>query len=114
MKGLPDRSEVVVTTLGRNGSRITTRDGAVDIPAAPAIRELDPTGAGDAYRSGLVPGLRRGRDLYAAGGIASLAAPYAVERIGTIEHRYTRDEFIARHRDSLGTGRIEPFWARWS
>src|SRR2546428_194994 len=111
MKGLLDRSEVVVTTLGRNGSRITTRDGAVDIPAAPAIRELDPTGAGDAYRSGLVAGLLRGLDLYAAGCIASLAATYAVEHIGTIEHRYTRDEFIARHRDCFGTEPIESFWA---
>ena len=92
------------------GSRITTRDGAVDIPAAPAVRELDPTGAGDAYRSGLVAGLLRGLDLYSAGCIASLAATFAVEHIGTIEHSYTRDEFIRRHRDCFGADLPERFW----
>ena len=111
MKGMLDRSEVVVTTLGRHGSRITTRDGAVDIPAAPAMRELDPTGAGDAYRSGLVAGLLRGLDVYAAGCVASLAATYAVEHVGTIEHSYTRDEFIARHRDCFGEEPAESLWA---
>src|SRR3989441_6623010 len=35
MRGLLERSEVVVTTLGRNGSRSTTRGGAGAIPAGP-------------------------------------------------------------------------------
>jgi adenosine kinase len=96
MKGLLDLAEMVVTTLGRSGSRITTREGSVEIPAAPATREADPTGAGDAYRAGLVAGLLRGMDLPSAGRVASLAATYAVEHVGTIEHRYTRQEFSAR------------------
>jgi adenosine kinase len=109
--GLLDLAEMVVTTLGRNGSRITTRDGSVDVPAAPAERELDPTGAGDAYRSGLVAGLLRGLDTYSAGCVASLAATHAVEHVGTIEHGYTREEFIRRHRDCFGTEISERFWA---
>ena len=111
MKGLLDRSEIVVTTLGRHGSRITTRDGSVEIPAAPAVREVDPTGAGDAYRSGLVAGLLRGLDNSAAGRIASLAATYAVEHIGTIEHGYTRDEFEVRYADAFGHSLAKRFWA---
>jgi len=108
--GLLDLAEMVVTTLGRNGSRITTRDGSVDVPAAPAERELDPTGAGDAYRSGLVAGLLRGLDTYAAGCVASLAATHAVEHVGTIEHRYSRADFIRRHRDCYGVDLVESFW----
>ena len=110
MQGMLDRSEVVVTTLGRHGSRITTRDGSVDIPAAPALREVDPTGAGDAYRAGLIAGLLRGLDVYAAGCVASLAATYAVEHVGTIEHSYSRDEFCERHRDAFGSDVSNALW----
>src|SRR5207253_9512667 len=86
MDALLELAEVVATTLGRQGSRINTRDGAIDMPPAPVVREADPTGAGDAYRSGLVAGLLRGRDHATAGPVASPAATHAVEHIGTIEH----------------------------
>ena len=109
-QGMLELAEIVVTTLGRQGSRITTRDGVVEVPAAPAKRELDPTGAGDAYRSGLVAGLLRGLDLYSAGCVASLAATHAVEHVGTIEHSYTRDEFCVRHRECFGVDVAEYFW----
>ena len=104
-------TEMVVTTLGRHGSRITTRQGTVDIPAAPSDHEVDPTGCGDAYRAGLVAGLLRGLPLYEAGCIASLAATYAVEHVGTIEHSYTREEFAERHRLSFGADIAEEFWS---
>ena len=108
--GLLELAQIVVTTLGRHGSRITTREGSVDIPAATAVREVDPTGAGDAYRSGLVAGLLRGLDMPAAGQVASLAATYAVEQVGTIEHRYTREEFSRRYRDCFGADLTADFW----
>ena len=110
MEGLLELADMVVTTLGRHGSRITTRDGSVEVQAAPAAREADPTGAGDAYRAGLVAGLTRGLQLAEAGRVASLAATYAVEHIGTIEHRYTRDEFRARHRDAFGCDVPDKLW----
>ncbi|HET7339232.1 MAG TPA: carbohydrate kinase family protein, partial [Candidatus Dormibacteraeota bacterium] len=110
MKGMLELSEMVVTTLGRNGSRITTRDGTVEIPSAPSGHEVDPTGCGDAYRAGLVAGLLRGLSLDEAGRIASLAATYAVEHVGTIEHEYTREQFAGRYRDSFGSELAEKFW----
>jgi adenosine kinase len=110
MNRLLELAKVVVTTLGRNGSRITTRDGSIDIPAAPATREADPTGAGDAYRSGLVAGLLRGLDHASAGRVGSLAATYAVEQVGTIEHVYTREEFDLRCRDCFGLELGDRFW----
>ena len=111
-KGLLELAEIVVTTLGRHGSRITTRDGSVEVPAAPAQREADPTGAGDAYRAGIVAGLLRGLDLREAGCVASLAATYAVEHVGTIEHAYSREEFCMRHRESFGFEVSDRLWAR--
>ena len=109
-QGLLELSAIVVTTLGRHGSRITTRDGSVDVPAAPARLEADPTGAGDAYRAGLVAGLLGGLQLSEAGRVASLAATYAIEHVGTIEHSYTRDEFCARHLDAFGFEVSEKLW----
>jgi adenosine kinase len=111
MSGLLELSEIVVTTLGRHGSRITTRTHSVDIPAATAEREVDPTGAGDAYRAGIVAGLLRGLDLEVAGRVASLAATYAVEHVGTIEHAYTREAFCDRYRRSFGADLPDRFWS---
>lgn len=96
--GLLELSTMVVTTLGRHGSVIATRDGEFAIPPAPASREVDPVGAGDAYRAGLVHGLLTGRDVGRAGRIASVAASYVVEQTGTVEHRYTHEEFEVRYR----------------
>jgi adenosine kinase len=110
MTGLLELAEIVVTTLGRHGSRIATRLQAVDIPAAPPAREADPTGAGDAYRAGLVAGLLRGLELGAAGRVGSLAATYAVEQVGTIEHNYTHAEFARRYQDAFGMEVPEKFW----
>ncbi len=110
MQKLLDLAEIVVTTMGRHGSRITTREGSVEIPAAPAEREADPTGAGDAYRAGLVAGLLRGLDLATAGRVAALAATYAIEQVGTIEHGYTREEFNLRCQDCFGLDLTETFW----
>jgi adenosine kinase len=108
--GLLELAEIVVTTLGRQGSRIVTRGQVVEIPAAPCVRESDPTGAGDAYRAGLVAGLLRGLDLHVAGRVASLAASYVVEQVGTIEHGYTDVEFSSRYEDAFGIELAETFW----
>jgi adenosine kinase len=111
MDRLVELAEIVVTTLGRDGSRIATRKGVIDIPPAPARRESDPTGAGDAFRSGLVAGLLRGLELEDAGKVASLAATYAVEQVGTVEHSYTRAEFSQRYEEAFGAGIPEKFFS---
>jgi adenosine kinase len=99
---LLELASMVVTTLGREGSRIESAEGRVEIPPAAARREVDPTGAGDAYRAGLVAALLRGLPPATAGRIASLASAYVVEQGGTIEHRYTMAEFAERYRSTFG------------
>jgi adenosine kinase len=109
--GLLELAEIVVTTLGREGSRIATRQRTVEIPAASPVRESDPTGAGDSYRSGLVAGLLRGLELEAAGRVGALAATYVIEQVGTIEHDYAPAEFARRYKESFGAELREKFWA---
>lgn len=110
VQGLLELAEIVVTTLGRYGSRIATKERSVEIPAATPVREADPTGAGDAYRAGLVAGLLRGLDLELAGRVASLAATYAVEQVGTIEHGYEHEAFSDRFREAFGMELPADFW----
>jgi adenosine kinase len=111
VQGLLELAQIVVTTLGRYGSRIATRDEVVEIPAATPTREADPTGAGDAYRAGLVAGLLRRLDLGSAGRVASLAATYVVEQVGTIEHGYSPAEFTDRYLESFGVDLPARFWS---
>jgi adenosine kinase len=59
----------------------------------------------------LVAGLLRGLDLEAAGRVASLAATYAVEQVGTIEHDYTPSEFAGRYKESFGAALPNKFWS---
>ena len=108
---LLNHAEMVVTTLGRQGSRIAGRDGTAEIPPAPSsLGPVDPTGAGDAYRAGLVAGLLRRLDIGMAGRVASLAATYAIEQVGTAEHSYTRPEFATRFKESFYSDLPEKFF----
>jgi adenosine kinase len=93
---LTERLELVVVTYGEQGSELRMGGRRVRVPAAPAEIVRDPTGAGDAYRSGLIEGLLLGLDLPVVGRLAGLAATYVVEQIGTQEHHYTPQEFIDR------------------
>ena len=101
LPGLLDLSQMVVTTLGRDGSRIQTRESVYEIPPAPPVQLVDPTGAGDAYRSGLVAGLLRGLSVEEAGRVAALVATCCIEHTGTIEHSFNREDFGARYREAF-------------
>jgi len=93
---LARRLPLVVVTFGGEGSEIRAGGERTRIPVATARQVEDPTGAGDAYRAGLLKGLLLGCDPWLAGRIAALAATYAVEQHGTQEHTYSADDFVAR------------------
>ncbi|MCC6625804.1 MAG: carbohydrate kinase family protein [Chloroflexi bacterium] len=96
-----DLCEIVIITMGEDGSLIRTRDEEVRIPAAPARSVVDPTGAGDAYTAGIALGLLRGTPLPALGRLAALTAVYAVETYGTQNHSYTPSDFATRYRETF-------------
>lgn len=96
-------TEVLVTTLGENGSTIQTQSDTISIPACKKLEVKDPTGAGDAYRAGLITGLMEGLSLEDAGHVASLTATYAVEHYGTQDHRFTREEFKERFQQNFSS-----------
>ncbi|HEX8600679.1 MAG TPA: carbohydrate kinase family protein [Chloroflexia bacterium] len=101
-RGILEHAEMVVTTKGKHGSVIMTRDEVAAIPPARPAEVVDPVGAGDAYLGGLVFALESGLDIQRAGRVASLAAVYAVEQYGTQTHTYTREEFARRYVENFG------------
>jgi len=101
-KGLQRLTGSIVTTLGEKGSLISIAGNDTCVPAAEIHDVVDPTGAGDAFRAGLVKGLVIGKDIVTAAKMGSVAAAYAVETYGTQEHHYSYDVFIERFSTNFG------------
>jgi adenosine kinase len=86
----------IITTLGEFGSHVSTPDCEFDIPAAGCTGVVDPTGAGDAYRAGLIKGLVQNLDIKRCAEMGSVCASFAVECYGTQEHHFSITEFEER------------------
>lgn len=104
---LEERLPVLVTTHGANGSTISVAGPRGrerhDVPAARLVRPaVDPTGVGDAYRAGLVRGIRIGAPWEVAGRIGSIAAAFVLETLGPQAERYEPDDFVSRYVESFG------------
>ncbi len=95
-------TKTIITTLGEKGSLICTQENVIEIPAVKVKDIIDPTGAGDAYRAGLIKGLILGKDIQTAAKMGTIAAVYAIEKYGTQEHRYSFEEFSERYKDNFG------------
>ncbi|NHZ45901.1 carbohydrate kinase family protein [Nitratidesulfovibrio liaohensis] len=91
----------IITTMSEHGSRIDN-GSPVLVPAVKADRVLDPTGAGDAYRAGLIKGLVDGKDVTEAARMGATCASFCVEHYGTQEHAFTPEQFAARHNAAFG------------
>lgn len=95
------RTPTVITTLGEHGSILTTNGNEIKIRAARAATLHEPTGAGDAYRAGLIKGLLMKKSLLESAQMGSTCASYVVEKHGTQEHQFTLDEFWKRYRENF-------------
>ena len=90
---------VVITTLGKKGSIIEGKNlpQPIKIGVVPPTKVADPTGAGDAFRSGLLYGLARGWPLQACAQMGAVCATYAIEARGTQAHTFTYPQAAARY-----------------
>lgn len=90
--------ETTIITLGEAGSELYNETGKLTIPSFKAAQVVDPTGAGDAYRGGLLSGLINGSDMEASAIQGSVCASFAVECNGTQVYSFTPEEFENRMR----------------
>ncbi|MBM4276124.1 MAG: carbohydrate kinase family protein [Deltaproteobacteria bacterium] len=95
-------TKVLITTRGEAGSVIITAKERDEIPAVPPKQVLDPTGAGDAYRAGLMKGLAQGLSWRKAARLGAVLASFCVEQQGTQEHRVEMATFRERYREHFG------------
>jgi adenosine kinase len=63
---------------------------------------LDPTGCGDAYRSGILYGITRGFDWETSGRLGSLMGALKIAQRGGQNHRPSRDEIASAFHAQFG------------
>ena len=109
------KTEILVTTLGAKGSIIQQRDPSARLGVSPSLslrtyrippakpkNTSDPTGAGDAYRAGLIYGLLQNWPLEKVGRFAGLISVYTVEKYGTQTHQFSWGGLAKRYRQNFG------------
>jgi len=103
----------LIVTKGGKGSTLTIGGEEFDIPIVPPHEVLDPTGAGDAFRAGIMRSLQLGLSWELAGRVAALSATYCIENNGPQNHLFDERSFVKRFRqhfdddgalDAFGTG----------
>jgi adenosine kinase len=81
------RVRVRVTTLGPGGARIEQAGQPVlTVAAVPDAQPVDPTGSGDAFRSGFLAGVAWGLSLERSAQLGNLMAVHALEATGPQEY----------------------------
>ena len=101
---LRDQIEILIVTASENGSTVYAPDEVMEIPAFAPAKIIDPTGAGDAYRAGLMAGIARGLPLEISAKVGALSATFALERVGTQNHDFTAAGFVERFRSLSDDG----------
>jgi adenosine kinase len=94
--------EAMIVTRGAEGSILRTRDGEMTIAAVKPDDVQDPTGCGDAFRSGLIYGLLNELDLVTSCRIGSVMGAIKVAHQGPQNHRPATDEIQDRFFESFG------------
>ena len=95
-EALLEHARTIIVTMGELGSRISTLNGEIMIPAVRAKIVRDPTGAGDSYRGGMISGLVCGKDVEESARMGSVCASFSVECYGTQEYTFSPEEFNER------------------
>jgi fructokinase len=97
------RCQLVATTLGAEGSVVTTREASFRHPGFP-IKLVDTVGAGDAFTAGMVHAYLRGASLAQMAEIGNLCGSYVAGQPGATPPLSA--ELIHRIEALLGSGSL--------
>lgn len=97
-----EHAGALVITRGENGCSVIDVSGRTEVPAVPPHRIVDPTGVGDAFRSGFMKGMAHDAPYPVCAQIGTVAATYALEHLGGQSHAYTWREFVSRYEEHFG------------
>lgn len=93
---IAEKIESFIITQGANGSLLYNKNCTTKIPVAPVSATIDPTGCGDAYRSGLLVGLSLDWPWVDCARLGSVLGAITVESTGTQNHSTSLPEIIKR------------------
>lgn len=99
-----DMAGGLLITRGERGSDILVNDQAFHVPAVIPSQIAEPTGAGDAFRAGLLRGMELDFPWDVSGRMGAVAAAYVLENMGTQNHDFTTQEFVSRYRQHFDDG----------
>jgi adenosine kinase len=98
-----DRVGIRITTLGPKGVQIDRKgEEGLHIPAAPEEGKVDPTGVGDAFRSGFLSATAWGLSLERSAQVGNLIATYVLETAGGQEYALAPARFLERLTTAYG------------
>jgi adenosine kinase len=104
LEALAGEVKALVVTLGGSGSEIYADGQRIAIPCVKADSVVDPTGCGDAYRSGLLYGIAKQWSWLKTGQLASLMGAIKIAHRGGQNHKPTPNEIAERFKTAFGEG----------
>ena len=103
LEQLAKEVKALIVTRGGEGSEIYADGLRIEIPCVEAEQVLDPTGCGDAYRSGLLYGIVNGYDWLTTGRLAAVMGAIKIAHRGGQNHQPSREEIGARYHRAFGS-----------
>ena len=94
--------EALVVTRGGKGSEIYHNGEMTHVAPIKIDAAVDPTGCGDAFRSGLLYGVNHQWDWKSAGQLASVMGGIKIEHHGTQNHRPSKADIEKRYEENFG------------
>ncbi|MDR4498013.1 MAG: carbohydrate kinase family protein [Candidatus Scalindua sp.] len=107
IEDLLERTEILIKTKGELGSEVILLEHnklkTIEIPVEKADPVNDPTGAGDAYRAGLIKGFMLSEnDIVHGARMGAVCAAYSVEVHGPQNYHFTPESFNERFKNLFG------------
>lgn len=97
------RVQTRVVTLGSDGAKIEEVGcDSIHVGVPQEKAKIDPTGVGDAFRSGFLAGVAWGLSHERCAQLGSMLATYVIETKGTQEYRFTAQGFTSRFAERYG------------
>lgn len=106
LETLASRVKALFITKGAEGSMIYADGQEMFIPSVRENRRIDPTGCGDAYRSGILYGIEHNWAWEKTGRLANTMGSLKIEHRGPQGHTPTRAEIATRYMQAFD----EPLW----
>jgi len=102
LEQLAEEVKALIVTRGGQGSHLYTAGQRLEIPCVEADQVVDPTGCGDAYRSGILYGIANGWDFEKSCRLASVMGAIKIAHRGGQNHTPSRDDIASRYSKVFG------------